>query len=535
MGELTEFQKKRLENIKRNNDLLKKLQLHGAASQIKKESGVDTLGPRKTAKLPARKTRKAKIDKVSPVPIRRSSRIRGEKVDGEGIPNVNDNQLLKLKSESSPSNNLNLEEIKNIPVIGDVKLSDILAMSEAADDEKDAEDVKKRTQDELMSKFQIFANKNFSSGDFFEVLKENRAKFTGDSPELEKQQQDYDLVPYDVFPMNDIKLTYERINSMYFHPSIDRKLIIGGDTGGTVGFWNVRDEPLNENGEDDLVDPDITRVKLFTKSVSKIDCLPNDMSKIIIGSYDGTLRTVDMNTLQSDKISTLVNEYDDIIGISDCQFSYDDPNLLYMVTLSGEFLTYDVRIKNPDHTLKRLSDKKIGSMSINPKKSYEIATGSLDRTLKVWDLRKTVQKPDWSQYDDFPSHQIVATYDSRLSVSSVSYSCSDDTIVCNGYDDTIRLFDADKLNEDLEPRLTMKHNCQTGRWTSILKAKFKPNENVFGIANMGRAIDIYNSKGEQLAHLSTPTVPAVLAWHPFKKWIVGGNSSGKGFLFLEST
>ncbi|CAI4315594.1 CIC_collapsed_G0007250.mRNA.1.CDS.1 [Saccharomyces cerevisiae] len=40
MPELTEFQKKRLENIKRNNDLLKKLHLSGVASQIKHEAGV---------------------------------------------------------------------------------------------------------------------------------------------------------------------------------------------------------------------------------------------------------------------------------------------------------------------------------------------------------------------------------------------------------------------------------------------------------------------------------------------------------------
>lgn len=43
VAELTEFQKKRLENIKRNNDLLKKLQLQGTANKIKREAGVDTV------------------------------------------------------------------------------------------------------------------------------------------------------------------------------------------------------------------------------------------------------------------------------------------------------------------------------------------------------------------------------------------------------------------------------------------------------------------------------------------------------------
>ena len=111
----------------------------------------------------------------------------------------------------------------------------------------------------------------------------------------------------------------------------------------------------------------------------------------------------------------------------------------------------------------------------------------------------------------------------------------DNTLVCNGYDDTIRLFDVgpQPLHTDLQPKITLKHNCQTGRWTSILKARFKPNMDVFAIANMSRAVDIYNSSGEQLAHLKTATVPAVLSWHPLQNWIVGGNSSGKAFLFTD--
>ena len=66
-------------------------------------------------------------------------------------------------------------------------------------------------------------------------------------------------------------------------------------------------------------------------------------------------------------------------------------------------------------------------------------------------------------------------------------------------------------------------------------ARFKPNKNVFAIANMKRAIDIYNSEGQQLAHLPTATVPAVISWHPLRNWIAGGNSSGKIFLFTDDS
>lgn len=517
MGELTDFQKRRLDNIKRNNDLLKKLNLSGAATQIKREAGGGNDNHPKKKKSSIRGSpRRNASPKQARLPTRRSSRLRGENAEGNGVPNVNDNQLMKIGKSSSPDREL-LEDIKDTRITGDVKLSDL---------------IKSENEDELLDKFKSYADKRFSSGDFFKEIREHQGTV---KPELEQMQKDFDLELYDVFQPNEIKITHDRISAMYFHPTVDKKLIIGGDTSGNIGLWNVRDESLATNGEDDLVEPDITRVQLFTKNVGRIDCFPSDTSKILTASYDGFVRSIDLNTMKSDQLLTLKNEYDDALGVSDCQFSYEDMNVLFLSTLSGEFTKMDLRIKSSDVQLKRLSDKKIGSFNINPQRPYEIATGSLDRTMRIWDTRKMVKKSEWSQYDDFPSHEIISTYDSRLSVSAVSYSPTDGTLVCNGYDDTIRLFDVSKddLPSELEPTLTLKHNCQSGRWTSILKARFKPNKNVFAIANMKRAIDIYDSRGEQLAHLPTATVPAVLCWHPLQNWIAGGNSSGKVFLFTD--
>ncbi|QLG73416.1 hypothetical protein HG535_0E05000 [Zygotorulaspora mrakii] len=515
MSDLTEFQKRRLENIKRNNELLKKLNLSGAATQIKREAGVNEDDKVRKKKTP-RKSSNKRTASSKPVrlPTRRSSRLRGEAAEGNGVPNLSDTEL--MKKQYSPDNEL-LDDIKETKIIGDVKLSDL---------------IKSEHEDDLLNKFKLYADKKFSSGDFFQEIRKHKGEA---KPELEQQQKEFDLQMYEVFQPNEIKITKDRISAMYIHPIVDKKLIIGGDTGGNLGFWNVRDEPLAENGADDLVEPDITRVQLFNKNVSTIDCFPSDSSKILTSSYDGFVRSIDLNNLKSRELLQLKNEYDESLGVSKCQFSHEDTNVLFLSTLDGEFSTLDLRAKSPGCSLRRLSDKKIGSFCINPNRPFEIATGSLDRTLRLWDVRKLVEKPEWSQYTDLPSYKLVSTYDSRLSVSAVSYSPTDNTLVCNGYDDTIRLFDVknDHMPEVLEPNLTLKHNCQSGRWTSILKSIFKPNKNVFAIANMKRAIDIYNSDGEQLAHMQTATVPAVLAWHPLQNWIAGGNSSGKVFLFTD--
>lgn len=497
MPELTSFQRKRLENIKRNNDLLKKLNLNGAATQIKSESGVDEPKPKK--KKTATSTRKSVSPKAAKMPTRRSRRLRGETAEGQGVPNVNDNELMKM---GSPDKDL-LDEVKDTKIVGDIKLSDLIKGEDEAT---------------LLDKY---ANVNFSSGDFFKEIKKHQKVDTD-------LQKEFDLQLYDVFPPNDIKLVHDRISAMHFHPSVNQKLIIAGDTNGNIGLWNVREEPAT-----DEMEPDITQMHLFTKNIARLDSLPSDTSKLLAASYDGFMRTIDLNTMQSHQIIALKNEYEDSLGISDCKFSYENLNLIHLTTLAGEFTTIDLREKPCVEKLKRLSDKKIGSFDIDPHTPYQIATGSLDRTLRIWDIRATVDNPEWSQYDDYPSLGIVSTYDSRLSVSAVSYCATDGSLVCNGYDDTIRLFDVKTPSENLQPRLTLKHNCQSGRWTSILKAKFKANRNVFAIANMKRAIDIYDSQGQQLAHLGTATVPAVLAWHPLENWIVGGNSSGKAFLFTN--
>ena len=52
---------------------------------------------------------------------------------------------------------------------------------------------------------------------------------------------------------------------------------------------------------------------------------------------------------------------------------------------------------------------------------------------------------------------------------------------------------------------------------------------------MQRSIDVFDENGLRLASLHDPdlmtAVPAVVAFHPTRNWLVGGSSSGKVFLF----
>lgn len=91
----------------------------------------------------------------------------------------------------------------------------------------------------------------------------------------------------------------------------------------------------------------------------------------------------------------------------------------------------------------------------------------------------------------------------------------------------------------LEPSKVIRHNNQTGRWVTILRAVWqeKPKDGVdkLVIANMNQGIDVFGEGGEVLAHLrgegKVTAVPAVARLHRSREWVVGGTGSGKVVFF----
>lgn len=67
--------------------------------------------------------------------------------------------------------------------------------------------------------------------------------------------------------------------------------------------------------------------------------------------------------------------------------------------------------------------------------------------------------------------------------------------------------------------------------------QLRPSDGVqrFVIGNMNRFVDIYTSKGEQLAQLGgdgITAVPAVAQFHPSNDWVAAGTASGKLCLWM---
>ncbi|KAI5950167.1 hypothetical protein KGF54_005315 [Candida jiufengensis] len=562
---LTEFEKKRQENIQRNKELLQKLNLDSITNNISKEIERSSPSPQPTTKKRKIITRnhEPKSKKEAVEPTRRSSRLRGIKTELE-----NPEEYRKIKEEEleAEREKKKIESLRRTKLYGDFNLIDLVTdkkkggrlfeekirptMKQKANGAKiEQDETLLEEENEVLALLQSIGDK-FSAGDFYEQISKNENLNSDKLVDSKRKEFDSKRI-FSKFDPLDVKLTHHRITSIAFHPSTTERIVAAGDTDGNLGIW-IPDSETDEK-------PTISISKPHGKNVSKILTPSNQLQKIYSSSYDGSVRSLDLKTLKSQDVISL-NEFHDS-GITDINFVREDPNLLYMTNLSGLFYNYDLRTKPNAKNLLRLHDKKVGGFAINPNNNYQIATSSLDRTLRLWDLRK-ISKSEYSEYDDHKSPHMYGNYTSKLSISCVDWNINNH-IVCNGYADYIHLFNYNEppkitewdksympdykrprvkeedtiiLPDNLKPFNSIRHNCQTGRWVSILKSRWQENPadgmHKFIIANMNRGLDIYDEKGNILAHLNDQVgaIPAVCTLHPTQNWVVGGSASGKIYL-----
>lgn len=313
---------------------------------------------------------------------------------------------------------------------------------------------------------------------------------------------------------------------------------------GNLGIFDASQTGSEVKGEDDeedanIAEPAITALKLHSRTITSF-VFPADGNHLYSSSYDSSVRRFDLQKGVAVEVFAPA-ALDEDLPISSIAIPSTDPNILYFSTLDGSFGRHDIRT-NSDTEIWQLTDKKIGGFSLHPLQPHLIATASLDRTLKIWDLRSINGKAD----DRRPA--LMGEHESRLSVSHASWSAGghiatssyDDTIKIHSFPDTGSFKAGHELDKDsMAPTSIIKHNNQTGRWVTILKPQWhqKPENGIqkFVIANMNRFVDVFSSEGEQLAQLGgdgITAVPAVAQFHPSRDWVAGGTANGKLCLWM---
>ena len=229
--------------------------------------------------------------------------------------------------------------------------------------------------------------------------------------------------------------------------------------------------------------------------------------------------------------------------ISCVEIDPSSPYVLYFSRLDGCIGRHDTRASTKETTIWELSEKKVGGFSLHPQYPHFLATASLDRTMKLWDVRKITW---WEGEGKRPS--CVGEHESRLSVSHVEFN-SVGQIATSSYDDTVKVYSFKDMGnwkpgtvlktEEMKPSVSIPHNNQTGRWVTILRPHWQaaPSDGYqrLVIGNMNRFVDVYSGGGDQIAQLGgegITAVPAVTQFHPTMDWIAGGTVSGKLCLWM---
>ncbi|KAF8580875.1 WD40 repeat-like protein [Ramaria rubella] len=567
MPQLTEFEKQREANIAKNRALLEQLELKEAAAGLSfPVSKPKTHKDAKPVQSSHAKKRKA-IE--SSAPRRQSSRL------NKPVTNPNETLGQKRKREAE-------EEARRVK-----EEEERLEREERARVAKRPRhhDIDLSTLGDDMSAQQLtFLTSTFAScARTMQQKEQGELDFT-DSVEDESRVEELRKQFKSLMIVSRAKVTQDRVYSSLYHPEKTKDLIFFGDKHGQLGIWDALASPEemeDENGDVVATEEGGRMYRLQphwpATSKSSISCIkidPFDSYNIFTSAYDCTLRSISFESGVSREVFSL----DDIL-IS----SFDVlPNgqELWISDAKGGLTHSDLRESKSRACRYELADVKIGCVSVNPIHPEGLLVSSNNRTLTLWDARKLSALPVASLPTPPPSSPIgskggmllspmeidaehignfldskrgkgtlLADWTHQKSVSSAYWDPSGRRIVSTSYDDTIRLWNVkwSMLTtgtgvKSYKPFSRLHHNCQTGKWLTILKSQWNQNPDVyphFTVGNMNHSLNVIAATGEILATLSDPAkitaVQAVTCSHPqIVARVASGNASGRSVLWAPS-
>ncbi|KAG0246625.1 WD40-repeat-containing domain protein [Mortierella sp. GBAus27b] len=329
-------------------------------------------------------------------------------------------------------------------------------------------------------------------------------------------------------PWPTVKVCQGRIYCMAIHENKDKVLVCGGDIDGNLGFWDL-DESLAEDYQPDYdEEPNTYSYTAHTRTLSSMQYSPTDPTKLFTTSYDGSVRYLDLVKRQFVESYVVSPDVSDHLGSISINAKGQQ---LWFADNDGGVTLKDIRTPKDEMIYRKvLHEKKVGCVNVNPKHDHLIVTSSLDRTMKIWDVRT------FGKYKRDEPIAEIAEFPHGLSVTSAMWSPDGASIASTSYDDNVRIFNnfdpaLPNITEIPEP-VRIPHNNQSGRWVTMLRAVWAFQFNWFSIGNMRKAVDIYSrGTGDLMASLRDPavltTVPAVNAWHPNRVLLASGMANGK--------
>ena len=341
------------------------------------------------------------------------------------------------------------------------------------------------------------------------------------------------------------KVCPDRIYSVACHPSPDHLVVCAGDKKGYLGIWNV-DQYNSMQGGSGGTDG----VHLFKPHTACVSTLAWNQSgtSLLSSSYDGTVRLFDVNKQVFEEVFATYSDddkYKDKVGFNtdngynswiqsmEIDKRYESGKCFFLSTSEGGVIHIDMRSKAKVTFDQVLSERKINTVSLHPD-GNTMVTGGLSTTVQFWDVRKV---PSFKKSSKLPKS--MAWQEAGRSINSAYFSPNGKRQLTTTQSNKLDILeDAHLATGLIQPKTSIRHDNQTGRWLSTFMAKWHPSsfsdQELFVVGSMKkpRCIEIFDDKGELLKEIRGEALTAVASrccFHPTpnKLIVVGGNSSGR--------
>ncbi|MCO5564983.1 hypothetical protein L7F22_018653 [Adiantum nelumboides] len=377
---LTEYEKLRLENMKRNQAIIEALRIHSAKSEMHLLSG------ELRANRGGGHWRKEGL-----IAVRRSRRLT------EAISASEDTQAVDFSIPDT-------EPAKPMFALEDTKQSLSLASVR----------IQGSSNDDLISKLQHIDNNAPSSS--LPCMKSS-------SPGAVIEPSNFSLQKSDT-----ARIVPERITSVSFLPLSGHLFLVAGDKLGNLGFWNVESNDPEGNG--------LHVYQLHMMPVSGIAFPSFHATKVLTCSYDQTVKLLDVQTATfklmycSDK-DEIVSAICSVPGSPFCVYIAEGPGYLKMLDMREKCHSLSVDAH-------RMT---INTIDLNLHDPWLMVTSSTDTNVRVWDVRqlknahsrlsslshkKAVQSAQFS-----PSGKAIATCSNDNTVALTSASCKQQRFIAH--------------------------------------------------------------------------------------------------------
>ncbi|KAI4380497.1 hypothetical protein MLD38_006681 [Melastoma candidum] len=520
--DLTEYERRRLDNIRRNDEMMAALQVRSRAASLSSSS------PSKRHKTDLKmKSYKEKLEKTppsetTPVVIRRSLRARGmPPPDSEVLSDdILDDKYRPVQTPFAD------ELMSKVKTRGPISMTDAYSGSDSGNEvlvgmimgiassechggraagnetgagssgvsdgmsgrTNDDDECKKGIGSDLAVDFKEDIKSETEEGESFRVCDSDWERKIGESIGGSTLEEE-----------NIARVVPGRILSVKFFPTHNLRMVAVGNRSGNVGFWNLNTCDEEGKGEG------IYLFNIHSGPVSGMSIHPSNLLKMYTSCYDGFIRAMDVEKEAFD----LVYAGDECI----CSLSQrpDDSQCLFFDEGFERLHMWDLRVGKSSSSWILHADR-INTIDFCSRNSHLFATSSSDSTACIWDLRKM--------------EQCVRKVDHRRAVHAAYFSPSGSYLVTTSFDNTLGIVTGDTFQKTS----VVSHNNQTGRWISSFRAIWGWDDSSIFIGNMRRGIDVISPvQRRMVTALTSPLMTAIscrLSVHPYEVGTLAGTTSG---------